>query len=102
MSNQIVHCKKSKFDVYIGRPKAGADWNFGNPFQIGTDGNRERVISKFESWLKTGEANGNSDATEARRKWILDNLLKLRGKILGCWCAPSDCHGRILMEMAHE
>ena len=27
-------------------------------------------------------------------------LPELRGKILGCWCAPKVCHGDVLVELA--
>lgn len=35
MSSQtrVVHCKKERYDVYIGRPS-----KWGNPFEIGRDG----------------------------------------------------------------
>ena len=36
---KVVHCKKSMYDVYIGRP---SKWS--NPFKIGEDGTREEVI----------------------------------------------------------
>lgn len=34
----VVHCKKSRFDVYIGRPNPtikSSDFKWGNPFKIG-------------------------------------------------------------------
>ncbi|MFM7243676.1 MAG: DUF4326 domain-containing protein, partial [Planctomycetaceae bacterium] len=31
----VVHCKRSAYDVYIGRPS-----KWGNPFEIGRDGDR--------------------------------------------------------------
>lgn len=37
----VVHCKKDKYDVYIGRPS-----KFGNPFSIGKDGDRIEVCQK--------------------------------------------------------
>jgi len=40
---QVVHCKRARDDVYIGRP---GKW--GNPFQIGRDGTREQVITRYE------------------------------------------------------
>ena len=27
----------------------------------------------------------------------MDSLLELKGKTLGCWCKPEDCHGDILV-----
>lgn len=102
---KIVHCKKKPFDQYIGRPSRYSNiWGFGNPFVIGIDGDRSTVITKFDSWLDTGENYGNNDATEDRRSWILSNLRNLTGKTLGCFCnfPEQDCHGRILLERAHK
>lgn len=100
----IVHCKKAPFDVYIGRPKTGYSWGYGNPFSIGYDGNREEVIKKYESWLKTGNNFGNGNAKQERRQWILDHIHELKNKTVGCWCSfpKEDCHGRILLELANE
>lgn len=97
----ITHCK-NPHDVYIGRPKAGQDWNFGNPFVIGVDGDRTEVIEKDKKWLIFGQNFGNKDATPARRRWILSNLSTIKDKTLGCWCdyPKEDCHGRILEELA--
>ena len=79
----VVHCKRSKYDVYIGR---GSKW--GNPFVIGKDGSRDEVIRLFASWIV-----GQSQLMEA--------LPELRGKVLGCWCAPRRCHGEVLERLAN-
>ena len=81
---RIVHCKKQQFDVYIGRP---GKW--GNPFVIGKDGTRDEVIEKYEAWLRT-------------QPDLLAALPELRGKVLGCWCAPQACHGDVLVRLANE
>lgn len=88
--------------VYIGRPRAGQPWGFGNPFALGPDGGRTTVITKYETWLRTGESFGNRDATPARRQWILDNLHILRGKTLLCFCSPQPCHGDVLVTLIEE
>lgn len=80
----VVHCKKSKYDVYIGRPS-----KWGNPFEIGKDGDREEVIKKYREWILTQED-------------LLNQLYVLKGKILGCWCYPLKCHGDILIELINE
>ncbi len=77
---KVVHCKKEEFDVYIGRPS-----KWGNPFQIGQDGTREQVIQKYEEWLLS-------------QPKLLDELIELKGKVLGCWCKPKICHGDILVK----
>lgn len=75
----VVHCKKSSYDVYIGRP---VKW--GNPFKFGT---REQNIARYETWIKT-------------QPELMSALHELKGKVLGCWCAPKACHGDVLARLA--
>lgn len=79
----VVHCKKNRYDVYCGRPSIWA-----NPFKIGQDGNRKEVIAKFKKYLLANEE-------------LVDKLPELRGKILGCWCAPKACHCDVLADLAN-
>ncbi|CAF0867800.1 unnamed protein product [Adineta ricciae] len=80
---QVVHCKKSKYDVYIGRP---SDW--GNPFVIGKDGDRDDVIRKYRNWIM-------------RQADLLARIKpELQGKRIACWCKPEACHGDVLAELA--
>ena len=79
----VVHCKKSSYDVYIGRP---SDW--GNPFVIGKDGDRADVIRKYRQWIM------------ARPDLISRAKSELRGRRIACWCKPEDCHGDVLAEIA--
>ena len=80
----VVHCKRSKYDVYIGRPS-----KWGNPFNIGKDGTREEVILKYLRWLKD-------------QPKLIAELDELKGKVLGCWCAPNACHGDALAKLAND
>ncbi len=80
----VVHCKRDEHDVYIGRPS-----RWGNPFAIGKDGNREQVIEKYRQWIMN-------------QPDLLAELTSLRGKRLGCWCAPQPCHGDVLAELAEK
>lgn len=82
--SQVVHCKKQRYDVYIGRPS-----KWGNPFVIGQDGTRDEVIKKYETWIRT-------------QQHLLDALPELKGKILGCWCKPKSCHGDVLTKLVKE
>ena len=85
MSTLVVHCKKEKYDVYIGRPSI-----WGNPFVIGRDENRDEVIEKYREWI--------SDKPDLIKK----AKLELKGKILACWCYPNKCHGDILAKIANS
>jgi hypothetical protein len=82
-SPSVVHCKRAKHDVYIGRPS-----KWGNPFEIGKDGDRETVIRKYREWVVT-------------QPHLMAALPELRGKVLGCWCAPQACHGDVLVSLAN-
>ena len=82
---RVVHCRQEPFDIYIGRP---SPW--GNPFRIGRHGSRLAVLEKYQCWL-----NGQPELQARARK-------ELRGKVLGCWCAPLPCHGDILARIANS
>lgn len=79
--SRVVHCKKSSYDVYIGRPS-----KWGNPFIIGRDGTREEVINKYRQWI-------------LNKPELIKDLHELVGKILGCWCSPETCHGEVLIKL---
>lgn len=81
----VVHCKRTKYDVYIGRPSI-----WGNPFEIGKDGDRKEVIWKYMRWLLT-----QPELMERAHK-------ELKGKTLGCWCAPQPCHGDVLSALVND
>lgn len=82
MKTRVVHFKRDPFDVYIGRPSI-----WGNPYEIGKDGTRSEVIEKYREYLL-----GNVE--------LMYLLPGMRGKILGCWCAPEACHGDVIAELA--
>jgi hypothetical protein len=84
VQNRVVHCKRSKYDVYIGRPS-----KWGNPFTIGKHGTREEVIQKYREWI-------------LRQDHLLKALPELFEKTVACWCAPHACHGEVLTEFADK
>ena len=85
---RVVHCKRQAYDVYIGRP---GPW--GNPFPLRGEDERLEVIERYRQWLREQLAAGKISA---------DDLLSLRGKTLGCWCAPRPCHGDVLLAEAER
>lgn len=92
VENLVVHCRKDKYDVYIGRPSI-----WGNPFshlnQTTAEfrvSSREEAIKKYKDFLLY-----NPELVELAKK-------KLKGKVLGCWCKPKACHGDILALIANE
>lgn len=83
MSKRVVHCRRDDYDVYVGRPS-----KWGNPFVIGYDGTRAEVIAQYEAWIKT-------------QPELMAALPELKGKVLGCYCAPLPCHGDVLARLAN-
>ena len=64
---------------------------WGNPFKLGTDGDREQVIARYRAdlWrrIRAGEVS-------------LQGLAELDGCWLACWCEPLPCHGNVLARAA--
>ena len=80
-SPKVVNKRKENYDIYIGR---GSIW--GNPFEIGKDGNREECIRLYANWIM-------------KQPQLISKLRFLAGKRLGCYCKPKDCHGDVLVEL---
>lgn len=98
MTTRVVHCRKDEFDIYIGRPMPrypdlkATGW--GNPFKPapGVD-----AIGEYLEWV-------------VKQPHLMARLGELRGKRLGCWCAPAGgipgnlfghiCHGEVLAALA--
>ena len=102
MSGKVVHVKKDRYDVYIGRANPRnklKQSKWANPYFIGRDGSLEEVFDKYEKYI--------SELIE-QDKVSLDEL---ENQILGCWCAkkggitfdgPLICHGQILLKLLDE
>ena len=80
---EVVNIHFERCDVFVGR---GSPW--GNPFHIGRDGPRDVVINKYRRWIQQ----------RPQLITILIEYIKNKGNRLGCHCAPSPCHGDILVE----
>lgn len=89
-------------NVYIGRggvlfidgkrfPEKNS--KFANPFYIGNDGTREKVIEKYEMYITNKIEQDPS---------LKGELLSLKGKNLGCWCHPDPCHGHVLLKLIEK
>lgn len=111
---QVVNCKvayirpkyrnlkewcEDKNNIYVGRagvvfidkeryPKKSSI--FANPFKIGKDGDRDKVIEKYREYI---ECKLKED------KKFVEELIKIKNKNLGCWCHPEKCHADILKEL---
>ncbi len=80
----VVNIRNSQCDALIDRTTI-----FGNPFPEWKWG-REECIRKFESYFW--------NRIERDPAWKAE-VLKLKGKVLGCWCKQPDrevaCHGDV-------
>ena len=80
----VVNLREDPYDVRIDRKT-----KWGNPFVIGKDGTREEVIAKYKDWIQ-------------EQPHLMGAIHELKGKRLGCWCAPSACHGDVLASLANS
>ena len=80
----LMWARKTDRFVRIDR---NTEW--GNPFEMGKDGDRDTVCDSYEIFFP--------------RKFSLHNRLdELKGKVLGCWCYPARCHGMYLVAKTEE
>lgn len=84
-------------NVYIGRkgcvfidgarfPPKDSIWC--NPFTI-KQYTRGQAISLYKTYI----------VEKIKKEHLEDELKKLKGKTLGCWCCPEKCHGNVLLEL---
>jgi hypothetical protein len=98
----VVHCMRDDYDVYIGRGKDPhtREWGeWGNPFS-----HRESASAMVTKANSVEEAIERYKADLWKRlrdgRLSVGKLAALKGKTLGCWCAPGPCHGEVLVAAA--
>jgi hypothetical protein len=90
-----------KENVYIGRrgrifinkeifTYKGSIWE--NPFTVGKDGTIDEVRDKYYQYIT------NKIHTEN----LYNELLELKGNVLGCWCCPNKCHGDVILYLLSQ
>ena len=88
----VVNLRTEEYDVYIGRAGKGEKGTFGNPFDERRFG-RDGCIEKFEEYfLRRIKDDGV----------FRDKVLALKGKRLGCFCKPKQCHGDVIVRWLEE
>ena len=80
---KVVNKYREAYDVYIGRPS-----QFGNPFSVKEYG-REGCIEKYKEYFY------KRIKEDVKFK---EEVLKLKDKVLGCFCKPLACHGDVIKE----
>lgn len=99
--NNLQEWMTNPNNIYIGRkgcvfingnryPEKDSIWH--NPFKINTYESRELVLKKYRIYITNKIKDEN----------LYDELMKLDGKTLGCWCKPEGCHGDILIELIND
>ena len=79
---------KEPNNLYIGRSTnklKGSKWR--NRYKLSIFKSRIKVVTLFERYVR-------------HNKNLIQDLGELKGKTLGCWCAPLLCHGQILLQLA--
>lgn len=95
--NNLEEWMKDPNHVYIGRSGVvfvnghrfpPEDSIFANPFRIEGETHecRKASVERFRTYAR-------------KNPLLLEELESLRGKTLGCWCKPDDCHGDVLVEL---
>ena len=87
---KVVNLMKEQYDIAIDR---SSKW--GNPYS-----HKKGTMAKYV--VATRE-----EAIEKYREYILhsntiDELYELKGKTLGCWCYPLQCHGDVLVDLVEK
>lgn len=106
--NNLKDWMADRDNVYIGRAGVvfvdgkrfpGKQSVWANPFKIGRDGSRDKVIQKYEDYIVA--------KLEAEPE-LKEELKTFQGKNLGCWCVDSPtsscesgmvCHGQVLIKV---
>ena len=92
--------------IYVGRPTM-----WGNPFMSRRWGHAKSVVL-YRRWIagrlgaltleRMGFCPAEIDALERLRSRVLDNVHRLTGHDLACWCPASSawCHADLLLRLA--
>ena len=75
----------AKENGHFQRIDRNSQW--GNPYELGKDGNRDTVCDSHIYYIK-------------KKLSLHQQLMDIKGKVLGCWCYPERCHGNYLKDLA--
>jgi Domain of unknown function (DUF4326) len=94
----MIHIENKKTyrgdGIYVGRKMPGLPGSvLGNPFRIGRDGTRAKVIAKYRRWLWAQIKLKKEAYVELRR---IAELSRQGDVTLVCGCAPELCHATVI------
>lgn len=98
----LMEWMEDENNVYIGRkgivfingkrfPNSDSIW--ANPYKV-KDVGRTEAIEMYRTYIINKLRNENSN-----QRNLFNELARLKGKNLGCWCVPEPCHGDVIVEM---
>ena len=88
-NDKIKEWMDDESHAYIGRDHGTIEGSiFQNPYSL-ADYDRTTAIKKYRQHI-------SSNPTLERE------VESLRGKVLGCFCWPEDCHGQVLLEILND
>lgn len=108
-SSYIVHCQYDEYDVLIDRRSI-----WGNPFVTGTPCTEEESMILFGNGDHHGDEKTRThvialyDQYLRNNETLLEQIMELDGKRLGCWCRRADgtvnksCHGDTIPNLINE
>lgn len=99
----LMHWLQDPNHVYIGRNMSfyvdGAfQSKWANPFKV----KKPNKVYKKGKYYSLEESIVKYEAHIRNSPHLMDALPELKGKTLGCWCKPNQCHGDILIKLVNE
>ncbi|MCP2259680.1 protein of unknown function (DUF4326) [Streptoalloteichus tenebrarius] len=79
--------------TYVGHAGPRHSWpdsDFASPFVKEAKTDREAMVRHYREWL--------AEHRELERR----ARTELKGRALGCWCAPQPCHADVLAELVER
>lgn len=89
METKVVNLYKNPYDVYIGRAGKGQDGYFGNPIKLLPNEVSGATIERYKDYFYNRLENDQE---------FKNKILSLKGKVLGCFCKPKECHGDVIVD----
>jgi len=97
---RVVNLRTEDFDAYIGRavnrakdPRCHKASIWANPFKPTSSMAPAQAIARYREHITR---------LLDERPELRAELMKLKGKRLGCWCKPGPCHGDVLVELIEK
>lgn len=91
----VVHCKREKRSVYIGRPSA-----LGNPYPRKKNEPRGSTLDRYRKYLQKKIKENDPDIVGELNR--LADIAEQGDLYLGCWCTPNPCHGDVIRDELHK